>query len=178
MSFLPLSFLMRELILEARFRGAAQFGKLRRQGQLCRQILGERYRDRQRPPSSRRRSRIDGERLRCPSAAFFGTSSRSSSDTLELVAGIAAATGCPPPIKVAVQPDGTPETDKLKPLGRQVIIVQPQIDRGRLARPQRDRRIVAHQIQAFDVLGRAVVGLGNRRDSEPRRAAGQRQERR
>ena len=28
-----------------------------------------------------------------PTAAFFGTSSRSSSDTLELVAGMAAATG-------------------------------------------------------------------------------------
>ncbi len=47
-----------------------------------------------------------------PTLAFFGTSSRNSSGTLALVAGIAAATGCPPPISVAVHPDGTPDTDK------------------------------------------------------------------
>ncbi len=47
-----------------------------------------------------------------PSAAVFGTSSRNSSETLALVPGIAAATGCPPPISVAVQPAGTPETDR------------------------------------------------------------------
>ena len=47
-----------------------------------------------------------------PTVAFFGTSSRNSSGTLAFVAGMAAPTGCPPPIKVAVQPAGTPETDK------------------------------------------------------------------
>ena len=52
-----------------------------------------------------------------PMAAFFGTSSRNSSETLALVAGIAAATGWPPPISVAVQPVGTPETDRLSRSG-------------------------------------------------------------
>jgi len=45
----------------------------------------------------------DRQRLRAH-AASFGTSSRNDSATLELVAGIAAATGCPPPSSVAVQP--------------------------------------------------------------------------
>ena len=89
-----------------------------------------------------------------PFGAFFGTSSRNSSETLELVAGIAAATGWPPPINVAVQPAGTPDTDKRQPLGRQVVILQPQIDRRGFARPQRHGRIVAHEIEALDVLGR------------------------
>ena len=52
-----------------------------------------------------------------PVGAFFGTSSRSSSETLALVAGIAAATGWPPPIKVAVQPVGTPDTDSARRSG-------------------------------------------------------------
>ena len=45
-----------------------------------------------------------------PIGALAGTSSRSCSDTLPLVAGIAAATGWPPPSSVAVHPDGTPST--------------------------------------------------------------------
>ena len=40
-----------------------------------------------------------------------------TSETLELVAGIAAATGWPPPISVAVQPAGTPETDSARRSG-------------------------------------------------------------
>ncbi|MEY9264610.1 hypothetical protein ABIF23_004005 [Bradyrhizobium elkanii] len=61
--------------------------------------------------------------LPCPSAftvkvcsaseALAGTSSRSCSGTLESGAGIAAATGWPPPSSVAVQPLGTPSTDRL-----------------------------------------------------------------
>src|SRR5215468_5244726 len=50
-------------------------------------------------------------RLVVPTGASFGTSTRSSNETLELVAGRAAATGCPPPISVAVQPEGAPDTD-------------------------------------------------------------------
>ena len=50
-------------------------------------------------------------RLVVPTGASFGTSRRSSSDTLVLVAGSAAATGWPPPIRVAVQPEGTPSTE-------------------------------------------------------------------
>ena len=50
-------------------------------------------------------------RLVVPIGASFGTSRRSSSETLALVAGSAAATGWPPPIRVAVQPDGAPATD-------------------------------------------------------------------
>ena len=50
-------------------------------------------------------------RLVVPTGASFGTSRRSSSDTLALVAGSAAATGWPPPISVAVQPVGTPPTE-------------------------------------------------------------------
>src|SRR5215470_8676069 len=46
-----------------------------------------------------------------PTGASFGTSTRSSNDTLELVAGSAAAIGCPPPISVADQPAGAPDTD-------------------------------------------------------------------
>ena len=56
-------------------------------------------------------------RVCVPMAASFGTSSRSDSATLELVAGIAAATGCPPPSNVAVQPVGTPDTDSAKRSG-------------------------------------------------------------
>ena len=52
-----------------------------------------------------------------PMAAFFGTSSRNSSETLESVAGIAAAIGWPPPINVAVQPLGTSDTDSAKRSG-------------------------------------------------------------
>src|SRR4029453_5355872 len=50
-------------------------------------------------------------RLVVPTGASFGTSTRSSNDTLELLAGRAAAIGCPPPISVAVQPEGAPDTD-------------------------------------------------------------------
>src|SRR5262245_37390697 len=50
-------------------------------------------------------------KLVVPTGASFGTSTRSSNETLELVAGSAAAIGCPPPISVAVQPEGAPETD-------------------------------------------------------------------
>ena len=46
-----------------------------------------------------------------PIGASLGTSRRNSSGTLELVAGSAAATGWPPPISVAVQPEGTPATE-------------------------------------------------------------------
>ncbi len=52
-----------------------------------------------------------------PMGAFFGTSSRNESETLESVAGIAAATGWPPPSSVAVQPVGTPETDSARRSG-------------------------------------------------------------
>jgi hypothetical protein len=52
-----------------------------------------------------------------PAAAFFGTSSRNSSGTLAFVAGMAAPTGCPPTIRVAVQPAGTPETDRVRRSG-------------------------------------------------------------
>ena len=50
-------------------------------------------------------------RLVVPVGASFGTSRRSSSETLALVAGMAAAIGWPLPISVAVQPDGAPATD-------------------------------------------------------------------
>ena len=50
-------------------------------------------------------------RLVVPTGASLGTSRRSSSGTLELVAASAAATGWPPPISVAVHPDGTPATE-------------------------------------------------------------------
>ena len=50
-------------------------------------------------------------KLVVPVGASFGTSRRSSSVTLALVAGMAAAIGWPLPIRVAVQPDGTPATD-------------------------------------------------------------------
>jgi len=59
--------------------------------------------------------------LPCPSAftvkvcslrsALAGTSRRSWSETLASGAGIAAATGCPPPNNVAVHPSGTPSTE-------------------------------------------------------------------
>src|SRR6202034_351948 len=52
---------------------------------------------------------------------------------------------------------------QVQSFGRQFVISQLQTDRRRFARPQRDRRIVAHQIEAFDILGRGVVGPGNRR---------------
>ena len=45
-----------------------------------------------------------------PILASLGTSSRRSSATLSSVAGMAAATGWPPPKSVAFQPCGTPET--------------------------------------------------------------------
>src|SRR5262245_2115443 len=50
-------------------------------------------------------------RLVEPTGASLGTSTRSSNETLELVAGSAAAIGCPPPISVAVHPEGAPDTD-------------------------------------------------------------------
>ena len=52
-----------------------------------------------------------------PIVAFFGTSSRNDRVTLELLAGIAAATGWPPPNSVAVQPVGTAETDNARRSG-------------------------------------------------------------
>ena len=45
-----------------------------------------------------------------PVCAFAGTSKRSCNATSFPVAGIAAATGCPPPRMVALQPCGTPST--------------------------------------------------------------------
>ena len=44
--------------------------------------------------------------------ALAGTSMRSWSDTLPLVGGIAAATGCPPPSRLTCQPDGSPWTER------------------------------------------------------------------
>src|SRR5262249_35664761 len=56
-------------------------------------------------------------RLVVPTGASLGTSRRSSSGTLALVAGSAADTGWPPPTKVAVQPLGTPPTDSVRRSG-------------------------------------------------------------
>ena len=67
--------------------------------------------------------------LSCPSAltvrvcaaqiaALAGTSRRSCSATLASGAGIAAATGWPPPSSVAVQPLGTPATESWYRSGR------------------------------------------------------------
>ena len=56
-------------------------------------------------------------KLVVPTGASLGTSRRSSSATLALVAGSAAATGWPPPISVAVQPVGTPVTDSVSRSG-------------------------------------------------------------
>ena len=52
-----------------------------------------------------------------PTGASLGTSRRSSSDTLPLVAGSAAATGWPLPISEAVQPAGTRLTDNVSRSG-------------------------------------------------------------
>ena len=52
-----------------------------------------------------------------PIAAFSGTSRRSCSAVLSLVATIAAATGWPPPSSVTVQPCGTPSTESAKRSG-------------------------------------------------------------
>ena len=102
--------------------------------------------------------------LPCPSAftvrvcslrsALAGTSRRSWSETLASGAGIAAATGCPPPSSVAVQPLGTPSTESWYRCGCKSVILQAQRDVRRGAGPHRDRRIVGHQIKALDVARR------------------------
>ena len=88
-----------ELILEGRLRGAAQRRQLRLERELGRQVLGERHRDRQ--ASSRSTAPLAVTVRFCvPIAAFAGTSRRSCSEVLSLVATIAAATGWPPPSSV------------------------------------------------------------------------------
>ena len=52
-----------------------------------------------------------------PIGAFSGTSSRSCSVVLSLVATIAAAAGWPPPSSVTVQPCGAPSTESAKRSG-------------------------------------------------------------
>ena len=106
-------------------------------------------------------------RLVVPMGASLGTSRRSSSATLALVAGNAAAIGCPPPTSVAVQPCGAPETARLHPLRRQRVVLQPHIDgRGR-ARAQADGRIVGQKEYSFDV-GFGGVLAACRRDNGKR----------
>ena len=84
-------------------------------------------------------------RLVVPTGASLGTSRRSSSGTLALVAASAAATGWPPPIRVAVQPDGTPATDKRQPLRRKPVVLQLEIDGRGGSRTQGDRRIIGQK---------------------------------
>ncbi len=57
--------------------------------------------------------------IRCwvPVGAPLGTSSRNSSETLELAAGMTAPIGWPPPMNVAVHPSGTPVTSSVKRCG-------------------------------------------------------------
>ena len=154
-----------QLILEARLQVAAQIGKLRRQAQLGWQILGKRYRNRQR--SVRRASgRGDREGFGADGRGF-----RHVQPQFQRNIGIGRR-HCRSDGLAATHQRRRPTgrhagNQQAKPLGRQVVILQLQIDRGGLAGPQRHRRIVAHQIQAHDVIGGVfadVLALGNGRD--------------
>jgi hypothetical protein len=90
-------------------------------------------------------------------AASFGTSSRSDR--------LSAAQQCR-------RPTGRHAGDRQRQtLGRHVIILYAQTDRRGLTRPQRHRRIVAHQEKALDVF-RRVVGLDGRRQANRKSGKG------
>ena len=158
-----------ELKLEARLRCAAQFGKLRRQRQLGRQILGQRDCDRQ-LRLGRISGRRDRERLRADGCIL-----RHVEPQFERNAGVGCRHRRRDRLAAAHQrrrpARGHAGDGQIYPLGRQTVVVQTQIDRRRFAWPHRDRRIVAHEIKALDVLG-GVIGLGERR--KQRRESGKR----
>ena len=89
--------------------------------------------------------------------------------TLASVAGIAAATGWPPPSSVAVQPLGTPVTDSWYRSGAEPVVLQAQRNGRRRAGPHRDRRIIGHQVEALDVV-RRLGGVRRRGDQAEEKA--------
>ncbi len=160
----PLSFLMREGVVEARLRGAAQRRQLRRDRELRRQFLGE----------------VDGERQAHIAALPFRLHGQ----------GLGGQVGIGRHVEAQLQADALVGRrhrgrDRLAAaeqrrgparrravdrervaLGRQAVILQPQRHRRGGSRPHRHRRVIGEQIEPLDVLVRLRSGGRQRKGSE------------